>query len=97
MWATSRTVLPQRVDHMHAPGRAGRPHACALTVQSPIELSHARDYFRLFSSSLDGDAGALTGDTYTLEVETIEGLNQSLISYCQLHRDGFDLHIYLQE
>ena len=39
------------------------------------------------------DAGALTSDTYTLEVENIEGLNQSLISYCQLHRDGFDLHI----
>ena len=34
----------------------------------------------------------MSGDSYTLRVETISSLNQNLFSYYQMKRDGFDLH-----
>ena len=45
------------------------------------------------SNIFDNGNKVTTGDEYTLVVETIPGLNQNLLSYCQLHRDGFDLLI----
>ena len=76
---------------------------CCLTKSRPASATyrgafgskrlHSNVTGRLKMKIVDKDTGILTGDTYNLEVETIEGLNQSLISYCQLHSDGFDLHI----
>eukprot|EP01048_Picozoa_sp_COSAG05_P003492 COSAG05_NODE_162_length_15499_cov_23.006104_2_plen_301_part_00 len=41
---------------------------------------------------VDGN-GVPTGDKYTVHIETVDKFNQNLLSYHQLHQDGFDLHI----
>jgi len=41
---------------------------------------------------INESSGKETGDSYTLRVETISTLNQNLLSYYQMKRDGFDLH-----